>query len=60
MDTNDGRSDSNSLMACQSSRSPSAVFGGKNSKENVGCGPRMSSPIAGEAGSREGSPRDTP
>src|SRR4051794_18691468 len=30
-----------------------------NSNENVGLGRRISSPIDGEAGSREGSPRDT-
>jgi hypothetical protein len=60
IDTNDGCSDSSSRMACQSSRSPSAVFGGKNSNENVGAGPEISSPIAGEAGRRDGRPRDTP
>jgi hypothetical protein len=35
-DTNDGRNGSSSRMVCQSSRSSSADFGGKNSNENVG------------------------
>src|SRR3954452_5726098 len=36
METKLGRSDSSSRSACQSVRSPSGVFGGKNSNENVG------------------------
>src|SRR3954469_17500167 len=47
-------------VACHSSRSPSAVLGGKNSKEKVGAAARISSPIAGVPGRREGSPRATP
>ena len=36
IDTNDGRSGSSSRIACQSSRSPGVVLGGKNSNEKVG------------------------
>jgi hypothetical protein len=59
IDTNDGCSDSSSRMACHSSRSPSLVFGGKNSNEKVGAGDWISAPIAGEPGRRDGRPRDT-
>lgn len=60
IDTNDGRRDSNSRMACQSSCSPASVLGGKNSNEKVGWCSRMSSPIAGWGlGSTEGRPSAT-
>jgi hypothetical protein len=60
IETKSGRSVSSSRMVCQSSCSPSGDLGGMNSNEKVGPGRRMSSPIAGDVGSREGSPRDTP
>src|SRR5690349_8281772 len=60
IETKLGRSGSSSRMARQRSRSPSGVLGGKNSKEYVGAASRISSPIAGVPGKREGSPRATP
>src|SRR4051794_2052031 len=60
IDTNDGRSGSSSRIACHSSRSPSAVLGGKNSNEKVGPDDRTRSPIDAFApGITEGSPRAT-
>ena len=60
METNEGRSGSSSRIACQSWRSPSAVFGGKNSNENVGPAVRIRSPMAGcLLGITEGRPSAT-
>ena len=60
IDTNDGRSGSSSRIACQSWRSMSASFGGKNSKENVGSPARMSRPMdSGRPGITEGRPSAT-
>jgi hypothetical protein len=47
IETNDGRSGSSSRIARHNSRSPSGVFGGKNSNEKVGPDRRIRSPIAG-------------
>src|SRR5262249_7714891 len=59
IDTNDGRSDSSSRIACQSCRSASSVLGGEDSNENVGP-PANGAPIAaGPPGITEGRPSAT-